>query len=254
MTKADLVDEIAERTGVPIEHITRRRFFRMSTAGVGAAALGSLLSRDARGQELAPHFAPKAKRMIYLFMNGGASQMDLYDYKPKMQEMFDKDLPPSIINGQRLTTMTSGQSRFPVAPSAFKFKQHGQSGAWISELLPNIAKHADKIFFKEMIARGKTFVWCSEGYVFELVPPERQSRTYYLKRGWSRGVGAALETRLFSMSTAKSVVAIAAYTAALPILLGLGQHLFMRYLVKDCDHISKLLGHFGIRFVPVKPQ
>ena len=132
---------------VPIEHITRRRFFRMGTAGIGAAALGSLLSREARGQEIAPHFAPKAKRMIYLFMNGGASQMDLYDYKPKMQEMFDKDLPPSIIGGQRLTTMTSGQSRFPVAPSKFAFKQHGQSGAWISELLPNIAKHADKISF-----------------------------------------------------------------------------------------------------------
>jgi hypothetical protein len=131
----------------PIEHITRRRFFRMSTAGVGSVALGSLLSRQAGAQEIAPHFAPKAKHLIYLFMNGGASQMDLYDYKPKMEEMFDKDLPPSIINGQRLTTMTSGQARFPVAPSMFKFKQHGQSGAWISELLPNIAKHADKISF-----------------------------------------------------------------------------------------------------------
>jgi hypothetical protein len=132
---------------VPIEHITRRRFFRLSTAGIGSAALGTLLARDGYGQELAPHFAPKAKHLIYLFMNGGASQMDLYDYKPKMEEMFDKDLPPSIINGQRLTTMTSGQSRFPVAPSMFKFKQHGKSGAWISELLPNIAKHADKISF-----------------------------------------------------------------------------------------------------------
>jgi hypothetical protein len=131
----------------PIENITRRRFFRMSTAGVGSVALGSLLSRQAGAQEIAPHFAPKAKHLIYLFMNGGASQMDLYDYKPKMEEMFDKDLPPSIINGQRLTTMTSGQARFPVAPSMFKFKQHGQSGAWISELLPNIAKHADKISF-----------------------------------------------------------------------------------------------------------
>src|SRR6185503_10034715 len=132
---------------VPIEHITRRRFFRMSTAGIGSAALGTLLARDGYGQEIAPHFAPKAKHLIYLFMNGGASQMDLYDYKPKMEEMFDKDLPPSVINGQRLTTMTSGQSRFPVAPTMFKFKQHGQSGAWISELLPNIARHADKISF-----------------------------------------------------------------------------------------------------------
>src|SRR5213595_3767157 len=84
-------------------------------------------------------------------MNGGASQTDLYDYKPKMEEMFDKDLPPSIINGQRLTTMTSGQSRFPVAPSMFKFQQHGKSGAWVSELLPNIAKHVDKISFVKSV-------------------------------------------------------------------------------------------------------
>jgi hypothetical protein len=119
----------------------------MSTAGIGSAALGTMFSRDALGQTFAPHFAPKAKHLIYLFMNGGASQMDLYDYKPKLDEQFDKDLPPSIINGQRLTTMTSGQSRFPVAPSTFKFKQHGQSGAWFSELLPNIARHADKLSF-----------------------------------------------------------------------------------------------------------
>jgi len=131
----------------PIEHLTRRRFFQLSTAGIGSAALGTLFSRDALGQQFQPHFAPKAKHLIYLFMNGGASQMDLYDYKPRLDEQFDKDLPPSIINGQRLTTMTSGQSRFPVAPSAFKFKQHGQSGAWISELLPHIARHADKISF-----------------------------------------------------------------------------------------------------------
>jgi hypothetical protein len=131
----------------PIEHITRRKFFQLSTAGLGSAALGTLLSRSASGQEFQPHFAPKAKHLIYLFMNGGASQMDLYDHKPKLSEQFDKDLPPSVINGQRLTTMTSGQSRFPVAPSMFKFAQHGQSGAWISELLPGIAKHADKLSF-----------------------------------------------------------------------------------------------------------
>jgi hypothetical protein len=131
----------------PIEHITRRKFFRLSAAGIGSAALGTMLSRDALGQQFQPHFAPKAKHLIYLFMNGGASQMDLYDFKPKLDAQFDKDLPPSIINGQRLTTMTSGQSRFPVAPSAFKFRQHGQSGAWVSELLPGIARHADKLSF-----------------------------------------------------------------------------------------------------------
>ncbi|HXX94059.1 MAG TPA: DUF1501 domain-containing protein, partial [Planctomycetota bacterium] len=135
---------------VPIEDITRRRFFSLSTAGLGSAALATLAAREAQaapGAALPPHFAPKAKHLIYLFMNGGASQMDLYDYKPKLNDLFDKDLPPSIINGQRLTTMTSGQSRFPVAPSIFKFQQHGQSGAWVSELLPNIARHVDKISF-----------------------------------------------------------------------------------------------------------
>ncbi len=92
-----------------------------------------------------PHFAPKAKRAIYLFMNGGPSQMDLFDYKPAMGAMFDKDLPDSIRMGQRLTTMTSGQSRFPIAPSKFKFARHGQSGAWVSELLPWTSKIVDEM-------------------------------------------------------------------------------------------------------------
>ena len=93
------------------------------------------------------HFAPKAKHVIYLHMVGGPSQLDLYDYKPKMQEMYDKDLPESIRNGQRLTTMTSGQKRFPIAPSKFKFAQHGQSGMWVSELLPHTAKMVDDMCF-----------------------------------------------------------------------------------------------------------
>jgi Protein of unknown function (DUF1501) len=92
-----------------------------------------------------PHFPPKAKRAIYLHMNGGPSQMDLFDYKPKMGAMYDKDLPESIRNGQRLTTMTSGQSRFPIAPSKYKFAQHGQSGMWVSELLPWMAQLTDEI-------------------------------------------------------------------------------------------------------------
>jgi len=128
----------------PVEELTRRTFFKLSTAGIGSVALQSLLAAQ---EKSAPHFIPKAKRLIYLFMNGGASQLDLYDYKPKLDAMFDKDLPPSVIGGQRLTTMTSGQSRFPIAPSKYKFKQHGQSGAWVSELLPNVARHADEISF-----------------------------------------------------------------------------------------------------------
>ena len=124
-----------------IEQLTRRHFFGRTGLSLGSAALVSLLGESARsdtvptsgsiqvgGLPSLPHFPPKAKRAIYLFMNGGPSQMDLFDYKPKMDPMFDKDLPESIRNGQRLTTMTSGQSRFPVAPSKYRFARHGQAG------------------------------------------------------------------------------------------------------------------------------
>ena len=135
---------------------TRRHFFGRAAAGIGTAALGSLLNPDlfgatseneARvgGMPGLPHFAPKAKRVIYLFMSGAPSQLDMWDYKPKMQDWYDKDLPDSIRNGQRITTMTSGQKRFPIAPSTFKFQRHGQQGAWVSELLPHTAKIVDDL-------------------------------------------------------------------------------------------------------------
>jgi hypothetical protein len=92
-----------------------------------------------------PHFAPKAKSIIYLHMNGGPSQLDLFDYKPGLKDQFDKDLPDSVRKGQRITTMTSGQTRLPVAPSMFKFAQHGQCGRWVSELLPHTAGIVDDI-------------------------------------------------------------------------------------------------------------
>ncbi|HEV3122769.1 MAG TPA: DUF1501 domain-containing protein [Isosphaeraceae bacterium] len=137
-----------------IQSLTRRHFFGKSAVGLGTAALASLLPQQARAEESAeatgglpglPHFAPKAKRAIYLFMNGGPSQMDLWDYKPEMAAQFDKDLPDSIRRGQRITTMTSGQSRFPVAPSKFKFAQHGNAGTWVSELLPWTSKIVDDL-------------------------------------------------------------------------------------------------------------
>src|SRR5688572_28492128 len=97
--------------------LTRRHFFGRGALGLGAAALATLLPSRASGNGLpgVPHFAPKAKRAIYLVMNGGPSQMDLWDHKPKMNDLFDKDLPGSVRMGQRLTTMTSGQARFPNA-------------------------------------------------------------------------------------------------------------------------------------------
>jgi hypothetical protein len=137
-----------------IQVMTRRHFFGRTAVGLGTVALASLPLP--RGQAAVPtsatgglpdlpHIAPKAKRAIYLFMNGGPSQMDILDYKPAMGKMFDKDLPESIRMGQRLTTMTSGQTRFPVAPSKYKFQQYGKSGAWVSELLPWTAKIVDDI-------------------------------------------------------------------------------------------------------------
>jgi len=129
---------------------TRRQFLTRGKNALGTAALASLLGRDLPGQEpkAAPqgaHFAPKTKNIIYLHMVGGPAQMDLFDYKPKMQEMYDKDLPDSVRQGQRLTTMTSGQARFPIAPSKFKFARHGKCGMWITELLPWTARCADDI-------------------------------------------------------------------------------------------------------------
>lgn len=132
--------------------MTRRHFFKAGALGLGTAALASLLPgraaaepKTAGGLAGLPHFPPKAKRAIYLLMNEGPSQMDMWDYKPKMAEMFDKDLPKSVIGTQRLTTMTSGQTRFPIAPSKYKFAQHGKNGVWASELIPWTAKIVDEL-------------------------------------------------------------------------------------------------------------
>ncbi|MEI6232048.1 MAG: DUF1501 domain-containing protein [Planctomycetota bacterium] len=131
---------------------TRRQFLSRGKNALGLGALASLMGTSSiqGGEEdktRAPgsHFPSKVKNVIYLHMVGGPSQMDLFDYKPKMKEFYDKDLPDSIRQGQRLTTMTSGQARFPIAPSKYKFAQHGKSGMWLSEMLPNLAKSADDI-------------------------------------------------------------------------------------------------------------
>ncbi len=126
---------------------TRRQLFARGAQGIGALALSSLLADKSQAASLPglPDFPPKARRCIYLHLVGAPPQMETFDYKPKMADMFDKDLPDSIRQGQRLTTMTSGQSRFPIAPSIFKFAQYGKSGAWISELLPWTARMADDI-------------------------------------------------------------------------------------------------------------
>jgi hypothetical protein len=126
--------------------MTRRHFFGRMAAGIGTAALGSLLNPSLLASNAhQSHFPGRAKRVIYLFMAGGPSQMDLLDYKPTLDKLHETELPASIRMGQRLTGMTSGQKNFPVVKSIFKFSQHGQCGAYISELLPHIAGVADDI-------------------------------------------------------------------------------------------------------------
>src|SRR4051812_16185903 len=138
--------------------MNRRDFFGRFALGLGGAALFSLLNERGfaapatgahpfTGSLAAPHFAPKAKRIIYLFMSGGPSQMDLFDYKPLLNKLNGQDLPDSVRQGQRLTGMSGNQASLPLAGSIFNFAQHGQSGAWFSDLMPWTAKMADELCF-----------------------------------------------------------------------------------------------------------
>ena len=136
-------------------NFNRRRFLSKVSLGIGTAALGSLLIPDlfrGRGSEEdngvfhnIPHFAPKAKRVIYLFMNGAPSQLESFDYKPKLREMMGQDLPESVRGGQRLTGFTANQASLPLVGSFTNFKQNGASGAWISDLFPYTAKIVDDL-------------------------------------------------------------------------------------------------------------
>ncbi len=159
------------------DSLNRRVFLRGSAMSIGTAALASLFlgeSPQARAQDEAiglagfPHFPPKAKRIIYLFQSGAPSQMDLFDPKPAMEAQRGKDLPDSIRKGQRLTTMTSGQKNFPIAPSIFKFAQYGQSGMWMSELLPQMSTLADRwcmirTMHTEAINHDPAITFCQTG-------------------------------------------------------------------------------------------
>ncbi|MEC8556863.1 MAG: DUF1501 domain-containing protein [Planctomycetota bacterium] len=132
----------------------RRQFFSRTSTGIGVAALASLLNRESTaathpagqtGLPGLPHFAPKVKRVIYLLQSGAPSQVDLLDYKPSLEELHGQELPDSVRGGQRLTGMTAGQKNFPIVKSPYKFAQHGESGQWMSELMPHLAKVADDI-------------------------------------------------------------------------------------------------------------
>src|SRR3954468_12357386 len=141
--------------------LNRRDFLARSALGLGGVALMGLLNRGTpaaaaptapppnpfKGILPAPHLAPRAKRIIYLFMSGGPSQHDLFDYKPLLNQMNGQDLPASVRMGQRLTGMSANQATLPLAGSIFKFARHGQSGAWLSDLLPYTAKIVDELCF-----------------------------------------------------------------------------------------------------------
>ena len=140
---------IASPLAARAAHLTRRQLLGRSSAGIGTAALASLLGPRAlastRGEAPLPHFAPKAKRVSYLFMSGAPSQFETFDWKPRLRDMFDQELPDSIRGGQRITTMTSGQARFPIAPSKFDFARHGECGTEVCETLPWTAKMVDRM-------------------------------------------------------------------------------------------------------------
>ncbi|MDG1326104.1 MAG: DUF1501 domain-containing protein [Opitutales bacterium] len=156
------------------DFLNRRIFLRNGAAALSATALAGLLSphkgqAQDPGLQGFPNFPAKAKRVIYLFQSGAPSQMDLFDPKPSMEKVRGQDLPESIRKGQRLTTMTSGQKNFPVAPSIFKFARHGQSGQWMSDVLPHLSKQADELCFiksmhTEAINHDPAITFCQTGH------------------------------------------------------------------------------------------
>jgi uncharacterized protein (DUF1501 family) len=131
-------------------HLNRRSFLAKTAIGIGSLALGSLLDACERGETeavnaLLPHFAPKAKRVIYLFQSGAPSQLELFDWKPKLREMHGQELPASVRQGQRLTGMTANQTNFPLIGSKIDFEQYGSNGTWVSDLMPHTAKIVDEL-------------------------------------------------------------------------------------------------------------
>src|SRR5688572_22010156 len=137
------------------QFVTRRALFGRSALGLGAVALGSLLDRDSLAAETprerfgglagVPHFAPKAKRVIYLFQNGGPTHVELYDYKPKLAEEHGKPVPEAYFAGKRFSTMTGNPTGKVMLAPVEPFKQHGQSGAWVSNFMPHVASVADEL-------------------------------------------------------------------------------------------------------------
>ena len=157
--------------------MTRRHFFGRVSTGIGVAALAQMFgsqglladASDTGGLPGLPHFPPTAKRIIYLFQSGGPSQIETFDFKPQLEKWNGTDLPDSIRNGQRLTSMTAAQTKFPVIPSAFSFKQYGGTGTWVSELLPHTAGIVDdlcliKSMYTEQINHDPAVTFAQTGF------------------------------------------------------------------------------------------
>ena len=183
------------------EHINlgmnRRDFFGRFALGIGGAALTELLRNSASASEVKnpfagvldhPHFAPKAKRIIYLFMAGGPSQHDLFDYKPLLNQMNGEDLPASVRMGQRLTGMSAHQARLPLAGSIFKFAQHGPSGAWVSEL------HAARPRKSPMSFASSARCTRTTSIMIRRSPSSRRAINCRAARRWARGSRTDSET------------------------------------------------------------
>lgn len=200
--------------------LNRRHFLAKTSTTLGATALQSLLQGSATAQPSPrareSRFKPRAKRIIYLFQSGAPSQFETFDYKPKLEQMTGKDLPDSIRQGQRLTTMTSGQSSFPIAHSIFKFAQYGKSGAWVSELLPYTAGVADELCFikslkTDAINHDPAITFCQTGFQLAGRPSlgawvayglgslnsDLPSFIVMLSRGTGRAAGQPLYDRLW---------------------------------------------------------
>ena len=209
-----------------VQRFNRRQFMNGAGIGLGALAFGALNSKGAVGHGVnpltnglpgIPHHTPKAKRVIYLFQSGAPSQFETFDYKPGLNKIQKTELPESIRMGQRLTGMTSGQKSFPIAPSKFKFAQHGKSGAWISEALPYTAKMADDLCIvrsmkTEAINHDPAITFCQTGFQLAGRPSigawlayglgseteELPAYVVMVSRGTGRSAGQPLYDRLWS--------------------------------------------------------
>ena len=157
--------------------IDRRNFLSKTAMGLGAVALQQLISPfnanastlEERIMAALPNIAPKAKRVVYLFMAGGPSQLETFDYKPKLRDLYGSELPSSIRNGQRLTGMSANQSSLPIIPSIYDFKQHGKSKTWVSDLLPYTAQVVDELciirsMFTEQINHDPAITFFQTGH------------------------------------------------------------------------------------------